>query len=427
LAKKFSKNTKIIPKKSIYFFSNFHSCIWGMIYEGKFMREEEKYFLVPDYFTDFSCKMGACRTACCSGWPITISMKNYFKLLGIDCSCELRRRIDCAMRIKDNPSEYEYAQLEPRYDGNCAMRADDGRCALQLELGEDALPDVCRLYPRGIRTEEYGFECSCSNSCEAVLELFLSKKEPIAFDKKLLSLDVPENIARRHRIESFGKELELRMLFISVIQDRSMPLPERFFKLKAIFNRLDKAIAENDIDAVLRVIDGTEEIHTVSVSKVTPEDLGYGLSVMRELMSGLEKHSRSIHEHCTDILDFFDTCSDPAECYNEMNSSLKKLLPDFDIFFEHILVNHMFFSQFPFQDRPESPRDEFIAIAVVYSIMRFLALGQTLKDYSEEKLIDVLAAASRLISHTEFERYAARLMKYLNCDTDEKLFTLISL
>jgi predicted permease len=39
--------------------------------------------LVPDYYPAFSCKMGACRHACCEGWPISVSMKDYFTLLGL--------------------------------------------------------------------------------------------------------------------------------------------------------------------------------------------------------------------------------------------------------------------------------------------------------------------------------------------------------
>ncbi len=35
---------------------------------------------VPRYFPDFSCKMGACRSACCVGWPVSVSMNDYFAL-----------------------------------------------------------------------------------------------------------------------------------------------------------------------------------------------------------------------------------------------------------------------------------------------------------------------------------------------------------
>ena len=133
--------------------------------------KETNEFLIPDYYSDFTCKMGECRCACCVGWPISISMKNYFHLIGIDCKKSLRDRLDCGLRVIDNPTEDEYARFEPRYDGNCPLRMQDGRCAIHAELGEEVLPDVCRLYPRGIRVEEGICESSCANSCEAVLEM----------------------------------------------------------------------------------------------------------------------------------------------------------------------------------------------------------------------------------------------------------------
>ena len=108
-------------------------------------------FLIPDYFPDFHCKMGDCRAACCQGWPISISMENYFSLLGMDCPPDLRSRLDVGLRMVEHPTKDEYARFNPRWDGNCPMRMDDGRCSLHAEIGEDSLPEVCRLYPRGIR------------------------------------------------------------------------------------------------------------------------------------------------------------------------------------------------------------------------------------------------------------------------------------
>ena len=130
----------------------------------------EEPYLVPDYYPAFSCKMGACRAACCEGWPITVSMENYFRLLGVGCSKSLRDRLDVGLRMVDRPTPECYARFNPQYDGNCPLRMEDGRCAIHAELGEDTLPDICRLYPRGIRLDQ-DCECSCANSCEAVLEL----------------------------------------------------------------------------------------------------------------------------------------------------------------------------------------------------------------------------------------------------------------
>ena len=53
-------------------------------------------FLVPDIYPSFRCKGGSCRSTCCKGWGISVRMEEYFRLLGMDCPPEIRRRLDCA-------------------------------------------------------------------------------------------------------------------------------------------------------------------------------------------------------------------------------------------------------------------------------------------------------------------------------------------
>ena len=148
-----------------------------------FKEMESLIFLMPDYYLHFSCKMGKCRSACCVGWPISISMQNYFHLLGMNCPKHLRNKLDIGLRVYEHPGKDRYAYFTPDYHGDCPLRMTDGRCSIHAEMGEEVLPDICRLYPRGIRTENGLYECSCANSCEAVLELLLAKKKPITFSK----------------------------------------------------------------------------------------------------------------------------------------------------------------------------------------------------------------------------------------------------
>ena len=173
-------------------------------------------YLVPDYFPSFRCKIGGCRHSCCEGWAISVTMKDYFKLLSVPCSEELRRRIDTALHLYDYPTESKYAQISPRYDGNCGMRLPDGRCGLQAELGENALSEVCHLYPRGIRTDGV-FEASCANSCEAVLEALIHHEAPMRFITVPLALETPKTALREYLFETFGCEQQIRLFFIRIM------------------------------------------------------------------------------------------------------------------------------------------------------------------------------------------------------------------
>ena len=103
------------------------------------------------------------------------------------------------------------------------------------------------------------------------------------------------------------------------------------------------------------------------------------------------------------------------EHYLAARQRFEERYPNWEILFEHMLVNHMFFSCFPFQDRQETLRDEFIAICVVYTLLRFLCIGWMAQHEAKADLVDVCAAAFRLIDHTEFDRYAShRLSSFGN-------------
>ncbi len=388
---------------------------------------ETHEFLVPSYFPSFKCKMGDCRAACCQGWPISITMENYFRLLGVNCSPALRRHIDCAVRMVDHPSTDVYARLNPRYDGDCAMRAEDGRCALQLELGEDILPDVCRLYPRGIRLVKEGYELSLANSCEAVLELLIAQTEPLSFSPLTMTINMPPHPIGSHSFETLGRERDMRMFFIRVMQDRTSPLYLRILKLKEILASLEDALRDKDEVRVDAILGGEISIDSPTDNEVDTDDLLHGLTVMEEIIDYLNHRSVSIQDQGMEILTYFKESDQPFAAYESAKSKFEEKYPNWEIVFENFLVNHMFFSLFPFQNRPESLSDELIALAGIYAILRFICIGWTVNHPTEEELIDVIAAAFRLIDHTEFDRYAARIMKKLGCTETKLLRALIML
>lgn len=391
--------------------------------------KETHEFLFPNYYLKFSCKMGACRSACCQGWPISISMKNYFYLLGLDCNADLRHRLDCGVRVINHPTAEEYARFEPRYDGNCPLRMKDGRCALHAELGEEILPDVCRLYPRGIRADDGLYECSCANSCEAVLELLLEQEEPITFIRRELMLEMPPLIGRQSFFETLGVEQKIRLYLISVIQDRSMTLPQRMMCLGEVLDDMDLAFARKDKVMLERILSErwTAFQACTDIKEINEDHMKFGLKIVEQMIAILDERSQSIRGCGEAALAYFGEGDGAIHRYRTARSQLETLIPSWEVFYEHMLVNHMFFSLFPFQDRPESMHSEYIALCAVYAIMRFLGLGSMAERQEKSGLIDGMAAAFRLIDHTEFDRLASHLLHRLNCTSRVQMRDLISL
>ena len=388
-------------------------------------------FLIPDYLPSFTCKIGACRTPCCVGWPVHISLDDYFHLTSRECSDELRRRLDTGVKVALHPTPEEYAQITPRYDGDCSMRLPDGRCILHAELGEEALAHVCRLYPRGIRLEP-DYECSLTNSCEGVLELLFTKDEPIRFLQQELSFGTLPPYKRNHTFPLMGKETEIRLWLISHIQNRTLPLPERLISLGLSLQALEPVLDSQDAAALDRLLHSPFPTNYTAF-EISAEHLAFGLHTMESLCRQLDDRSDSLRSYGEAAQAYFTSklpdASDVTkfEYYTKSKEHFETTFPDWEIRFEHMLVNHMFFEQFPFQDRPESPWDEFVAICSLYALLRFLSLGYMADKNSATDFIDMAAATFRLVEHTSFDHYVARIMKSLGCTTPQTIFDLISL
>lgn len=331
-------------------------------------------YFIPDYFLRFACKIGSCRSVCCVGWPVSISQENYFRLLGVDCSTDLRRRLDCAMRMADYPTSECYAHFEHRYDGECALHLPDGRCALHAELGEDVLADVCRLYPRGIRRSECGDECSAANSCEATLEQLWASDAPISFVETEIPLEPPSLPPCSADLPSRGDRLAL----ISLLQKEIGPAA---------------AIAE--IGAALGC----------DVSR-NAEDFAGALDAAGALMTHLGERSDAIGE-----------LADRAKAYlqNGDYAPLKQAFlarfPGWDSFVCRVLVNHLFFLQFPVSRKAAQQQAEFRALCAVYGLMCIVAVGCTGDKGGEVELIDACAALFRLVEHSNFTATANRFFR----------------
>ena len=138
----------------------------------------------------------------------------------------------------------------------------------------------------------------------------------------------------------------------------------------------------------------------------------------------LDERSESICDYGQAALAYFGQSFDN---YVLARDHFEAVLPKWDIWFEHMLVNHMFFSRFPFQDRPVSLRDEFYALCAVYALLRFLGIGHMRDKDDESAVVDVAAAVFRLVDHTAFDRYAAQMMKELGCDDWDRVHDLVSL
>ena len=127
------------------------------------------HYTKPHIYDSFHCAAGKCPDTCCKGWRIEVDRESleYYAALGGSLGREIRNAIDWT-------DESFYVT-----EKGCCLQTDDGLCRVQLQLGEEALCDTCRTFPR--HTEEFlnRREYSLSLSCPEAARLILSSEEMV--------------------------------------------------------------------------------------------------------------------------------------------------------------------------------------------------------------------------------------------------------
>lgn len=342
------------------------------------------WITVPEYFSQFQCKCGDCRTCCCTGWGISISRTDYFRLVGMECSKGLRRRVDESLSLLPDASEKRYARLNPNWLGQCHMRAGDGYCALQRERGENVLPLICRIYPRKIR-RELELEGACANSCEKTLELLWEQKEPLRFVRIQKPASIPDVPACAAEAQA-ARGIEKRRGAIACLQDRSLSLEDRLARLAGTERK------EPDMEPAFRTcvsILCALAYESPSLGRYAGEVLKfYGLPFGAEALLGIT-----------------DSEMDRAfKKYRLAAERFDRRFPQWPIFAEQALVNHLFFSN----DTGAA------ALCAVSSLIRFMSAGWTALRDGRDALIDVCAASFRFMEHTDFDRNVNIVLRELH-------------
>ena len=100
--------------------------------------------------------------------------------------------------------------------------------------------------------------------------------------------------------------------------------------------------------------------------------------------------------------ELFGDGPDAADVYARTARTFADHYPKWELWFEQMLVNHVLFEAFPYSDRRQDVNAAYAALCATYALVRFLAIGCTAQRHDTTQLVDVCAAAFRLIAHTAF-------------------------
>ncbi|MDD6799731.1 MAG: flagellin lysine-N-methylase [Firmicutes bacterium] len=397
-------------------------------------------YRVPDYYPSFSCKCGECRHTCCQQWCITLSLEEYDRLLGLECSPGLKRSLDIAAYPLERPQREKYASMTERPDGFCRLLSDDGWCMLQRECGEGALPCVCRLYPRSPRTK-YSNECSCSAGCEAVSEALYRHLGPLDFVFAEYDYGLPAEPAGEITEDEYTK---VRAVCFEIMRDEKRACAERLIDIgKCVFNYASKKDTE-------KAVSPSQTRSAAADSRKTEIQ---ALEFQRLLNAKFGKKSISLRDYsdyADDIIfcgqetepsvceqfefeetvyknrSFAPTKSEPVVRYEAAKARLESVYPKIDVFAGRLLTNHMFYTGFPFSlFGANAPKRAYMSLCALYALLRFVWTGCLCGENGENELIDTTAAVFRMAENSAFIENAPLILRKVGEDTEEALEKII--
>lgn len=197
---------------------------------------ERKVLITPKFYESFQCIGAECENNCCHHWNVTIEKPTFHALKNLG-DIKIRQIIkNQTQPVKGNSQFYRMFKLDDK--GNCPCLQDDGWCHIHANHGEEALPQVCRMFPRADKMIGNTVYKSLAISCpEAARKILL---DPAAMSLEQTESTSPEdlptfirqlNVAEPQLLEHFKQ-----VAYQCVVGSQTDDLEQRLFKLAMLFD-----------------------------------------------------------------------------------------------------------------------------------------------------------------------------------------------
>lgn len=371
--------------------------------------------LRPAYYDEFHCLAADCRLSCCKGWTITFNKKDYLSLKREKGSPELNAMMEGAVRrIRKGPAAETFYGEFNMDSGVCPLLREDCLCQLQRENGHEALPHVCRSYPRAEAYMLSGYlERSLSPSCEGVLALMWNLPDGIEFRSDPLPKE-------ERRTMVFSEEEPLSKWFsvvrewcVDLLQNRKYALPERIWLMGLGL----KELADGETDVWHWLERASVLTRSADVSCVLPsgdrELVMFISDCIRTLLTlrTSDPDLRLVKDQLMEALKL-DTHGgtggftfSPA-LYREARTAYEERYGNRDYFMENLMVSIFFHLRMPHMASGEALWKSYVNFCNLYAMYRFLAVLSCQKGSAGDRaeLFRMLVFASRALIHNGTRR-----------------------
>ena len=387
-----------------------------------FLMSNQSIILQPKYVADFRCDGSKCNAKCCGKWRIDIDMETYKKYQRIK-NPAMRKKILSSIQ----PSTIQTGfQIKLNNKGVCPLLCEDNLCFIQRNMGEEALSQTCKVYPRMVQQiGNYQFRMlamTCPVAAEYALlspnamELQQISCEEDTYAWKLMAKNcnmknVPNDLAAVH----------IMMGGLAILQNTSYTFEQRLVLLGLFLDRVEDC--QQDVEAVSGLIEYyNSDVFQQEISNLW-ENWQYYPVAHHQFMNGIitvlrqEKELLISSEHWQVMNDYYNNV------YEERHHLVQERLGSvLERYWQHEWLFHVFPYSFS-----GGFLHNYFSYLIAYEMCQLVIYSTYSSDnaWEEKNILDVLGEFSKSFDHKRdfskalvketayFEREPIKLMQVL--------------
>ena len=382
----------------------------------------QSIILQPKYVGDFQCDGSKCNAKCCGKWRIDIDMETYKKYQRIK-NPAMRKKILSGIQ----PSTIQTGfQIKLNNKGVCPLLCEDNLCYVQRNMGEDALSQTCKVYPRMVQQiGNYQFRM-LAMTCPVAAEYALLS--PNAMELQQISCEEDTSawklMAKNCNMKNVPNDLaavHIMMGGLAILQNTYYTFEQRLVILGLFLDRVEDC--QQEVEAVAGLIDYyNSDAFQQEISNLW-ENWQYYPVAHHQFMNGIitvlkqEKELLISSEHWQVMNDYYKNVSE--ERHHLVQERLRSVL-------ERYWQHEWLFHAYPYSFSGGFLHNYF-SYLIAYELCQLVIYSTYSLDnaWAERNILDVLGEFSKsfdhkrdfskaLVKETEiFEKEPLKLMQVL--------------
>lgn len=389
--------------------------------------------LKPAYYDRFSCIGGECGSTCCANWDILLTKKEYLRTKETPlCHSVEKEQGRVFKRLRNNDSNGGYVKVHLDERGLCPLLTEDGLCGLQLNYGHQMLSKTCQEFPRKRALAAGHMVETLSLGCEAVLGLLFEYPDgvPLVAEERKQDVESLQYLDEEQR-PVFRYYPQLFLLSHLILQEKSMPMPDRLLYLGFVLqdvDRLERQGEEEKIpqriqEAMAAMGEGAVEMFAqVKGQKVL--QILRAMEIMQILFLSTNKLDRQLLMRIMENLKLTHniektnhiisgTLTVNIGVVEAAEQSFSAFLGERSYIMENIIVAWFTDLNFPFCLKDMSIWENYLLFVGLAQMLHFMAVGYMGTDGTMDDFIRIITMCSRNLTHNRnrMEKLVAYLKK----------------